>query len=124
MLCPIFMVFSTLYICNCKSTRTSSNYGCGICSPYLSWVLPVFSIPLLNLRHEKFYSNEDFSIVMSKWGRGNNPDNSLSSFHNRMFISNHIPSYSLFDYNHIICNSHNTQIIQFNYISFNLCIVK
>ena len=30
-------------------------------------------------KHEKFYSEEDFRIVMSKWGRGDDPDNSFKA---------------------------------------------
>jgi len=30
-------------------------------------------------KHEKFYSNEDFQTVISKWGRVNDPDNSFKA---------------------------------------------
>lgn len=30
-------------------------------------------------RHENFYSNEEFEAVMSKWGKGNDPDNSFKA---------------------------------------------
>src|ERR1035438_5960906 len=30
-------------------------------------------------KHEKFYSDDDFNTVMSKWGRGDDPDNSFKA---------------------------------------------
>ena len=30
-------------------------------------------------KHQKFYSEDDFNTVMSKWGRGNDPDNSFKA---------------------------------------------
>jgi hypothetical protein len=30
-------------------------------------------------KHSKFYSEDDFNIVMSKWGRGDDPDNSFKA---------------------------------------------